>query len=140
MNPQSGTPSEHPTRRPTYRPKHRLVHNNEFRAVYNAKIKKPAGPIIVFALPNTLGHPRIGLSVGRRVGNAVKRNAVKRRLRDAFRHVASEWPTDQQGLDLVIVVRPHETRQASAYVGILESALARIRTTLNKQHSGDESR
>jgi len=124
MNPEPGT--QPPPRQPTYRPKHRLVHNAEFSAVYNAKLKKPAGPIIVFALPNKLGHPRLGLSVGKRVGNAVKRNAIKRRLRDAFRHIAAKWPADQQSLDLVIVVRPHDTRPAAAYVGLIESAIQRI--------------
>ncbi|MFI4871889.1 MAG: ribonuclease P protein component [Phycisphaerales bacterium JB061] len=133
MNPSPGTTPDQPARRPTYRPKHRLTHNNEFSAVYNAKLKKPAGPIIVFALPNTLGHPRLGLSVGRRVGNAVKRNAIKRRLRDAFRHIAAQWPANQQGLDLVIVVRPHDVRTASAYMGLVESAITRLNTTLSKQ-------
>ena len=137
MNPSPGTPPEsepEPTpRRPTYRPKHRLIHNAEFSAVYSAKLKKPAGPIVVFALPNMLGHPRLGLSVGRRAGNAVKRNAIKRRLRDAFRHIAAKWPADQAGLDLVIVVRPHDTRPASAYMGLMESAISRIQATIDKQ-------
>ncbi|PHQ81269.1 MAG: ribonuclease P protein component [Phycisphaera sp.] len=133
MNPSPGTPPESEPRRPTYRPKHRLIHNAEFSAVYSAKLKKPAGPIVVFALPNALGHPRLGLSVGRRVGNAVKRNAIKRRLRDAFRLIAADWPAGQTGLDLVIVVRPHDTRPASAYMGLMESAIGRIQATIDKQ-------
>ncbi len=99
-----------PTRRPTYRPKHRLTHAKEFSAIYSARLKKPAGPLVVFALPNTYGHPRLGLSVGRRVGNAVARNAIKRRLRDAFRHIAAAWPPARPGLDIVIVARPHTAR------------------------------
>jgi len=133
MNPSPGTLPEPTPRRPTYRRRHRLIHNAEFSAVYNAKLKKPAGPIVVFALPNTLGHPRLGLSVGRRVGNAVKRNAIKRRLRDAFRHIAAHWPAGQEGLDLVIVVRPHDTRPAAAYTGLIESATGRIQKTIDKQ-------
>ena len=40
----------------------------------------------VLARPNSLGHARLGLSVGARaVGNAVSRNRIKRLARDSFR-------------------------------------------------------
>ena len=44
----------------------------------------------------------MGLSVSRKVGVAVKRNAVRRRLREILRSVASGVPA---GLDLVVSVR-----------------------------------
>jgi ribonuclease P protein component len=52
------------------------------------------------ALPNELGVSRFGFTVGRRVGNAVARNKVKRRLREVARHsdVADGW-------DLVVLAR-----------------------------------
>ena len=50
--------------------------------------------------PNT---PRLGISVGRRVGGAVERNRVKRLLREAFWTVAPDLP---QGYDFVLVARP----------------------------------
>ena len=56
----------------------------------------------VHALPNSVGRPRLGLSVSRKVGVAVKRNAVRRRLREIFRSVAPGVPA---GLDLVVSVR-----------------------------------
>lgn len=124
-----GTPQGQPEpaqRREAFRPHHRLTKRDEFRAVYDANFKKPVGPIVVFALANPHGHPRLGLSVGRRVGNAVQRNAIKRRLRDAFRVVAARWPEGRGGLDLVLVVRPHERRTPADYVTLLEGAIARI--------------
>ena len=36
-------------------------------------------------LPGETGHARLGLSVGKRVGNSVRRNRIKRLLREAFR-------------------------------------------------------
>ena len=56
----------------------------------------------VHALPNSVGRPRLGLSVSRKVGVAVKRNAVRRRLREIFRSVAPGVPAC---LDLVVSVR-----------------------------------
>jgi ribonuclease P protein component len=47
--------------------------------------------------------PRLGVSVGRKVGGAVERNHVKRLLREAFWRAADELPA---GHDFVLVARP----------------------------------
>ena len=50
-----------------------------------------------------LGHgSRIGITVGRKVGNAVVRNRFKRRLREWFRATRHEFDTD---VDLVVIAR-----------------------------------
>lgn len=77
----------------------------------------------MLAIPNGLDRPRLGLSVGRRAGGAVRRNAIKRRLRDAFRHVAAAWPQARPMLDVVITVRAHEPLRAGRYQAMLEAAL-----------------
>jgi ribonuclease P protein component len=46
---------------------------------------------------------RLGISVGRRVGGAVQRNAVKRALREAFAALSRRLPADH---DYVLVARP----------------------------------
>lgn len=48
------------------------------------------------------GVPRLGVSVGRRVGAAVARNGVKRLLREAFWSLADSLPA---GHDYVVVAR-----------------------------------
>lgn len=55
------------------------------------------------AFPNELGTPRLGLSVSRKVGNAVTRNVVRRRLKEVFRAAIGEIPGS---LDLVVSARP----------------------------------
>ena len=49
------------------------------------------------------GDPRLGVSVGRKVGRAVKRNKVKRAIRESFWKLAPELP---DGHDFVVVARP----------------------------------
>ncbi|HED52895.1 MAG TPA: ribonuclease P protein component [Phycisphaerales bacterium] len=122
-----------PGGRPLYRRRHRLTHANEFRAVYAARLKQVRGPLVVFAMGNTLGHPRLGLSVGRRVGPAVVRNTIKRRIRAAFAELAARWPEDRPGLDLVVVVRPHEARPMPAYLEMITSAADRLAATAHKR-------
>jgi len=101
----------------------RLSRDLEYQAVYAAKARVFAGPLIVFARPNDLGHPRLGLAVGRRVGNAVVRNRIKRRLREAFRLSADDLPA---GYDLVIRVRPHEPLPLAEYQRLWASAWRKL--------------
>lgn len=65
----------------------------------------------VHAFPNEIGASRLGLSVSRKVGNAVTRNTVRRRLKEIFRSSPAEMP---EGLDLVVSARPAASRAAFA--------------------------
>lgn len=108
----------------TFRRRHRLTHARQFQAVYAGRCRKSAGPLTVLALPNELDHPRLGLSVGRRVGKAHVRVAAKRAVREAFRHVQHELPAWRDGeragrYDYVVQVRPHRPLSAQAYQDLL---------------------
>ncbi len=48
----------------------------------------------VHLLPNALGSTRLGLSVSKKVGGAVKRNKVRRRLKEIFRSSMKNLPDD----------------------------------------------
>lgn len=84
---------------------HRLRKPGEFRAVYDLNTRKRVGPFTVLGRANGLTHPRLGLSVGRRVGHAVRRHRVKRLLREAFRLEQHDLPA---GVDLVVVAYAHD--------------------------------
>lgn len=116
-------PDERPVR--GYRfPHHlRLRNRSEFEAVYESGRRRFAGPLVVHALPNGLDHLRLGLSVPRRVGNAVRRNRIKRRLRESFRLMQHDLPG---GYDLVINVRPHEPLPLAEYQRVLVKAARQL--------------
>lgn len=107
-------------RRHTCPKTHRLGGRLQFAAVFDAKVRESRGPLTAYALPNDLSHPRLGISIGRRVGTAPKRNRIKRLLRESFRLMQHDFP---RGYDLVIVVRPHPPLMLADYQRLM-SALA----------------
>jgi ribonuclease P protein component len=57
----------------------------------------------VFVLQRCHGEPRLGITVSRKVGSAVTRNLLKRRIREVFRRHPSR---DRLGHDLVLIAKP----------------------------------
>lgn len=113
-----------------FRRRHRLTQAREFAAVFEARVRKHAGPLTVFALPNGLPHARLGLSVGRRVGNAVVRHRLKRRLREAFRLHQQDLAG---GLDYVIASRAHDPLGTDGYAALLMDAARRLEREWRKR-------
>jgi ribonuclease P protein component len=101
----------------------RLNSPARFKQLYADGNAVARGPIKLFAMPNELKHPRLGISIGRRVGTAPRRNRIKRLLREAFRLMQHDWPS---GYDLVIVVRPHEPLLLADYQRALSGAMVKL--------------
>ncbi len=107
----------------------RLLRPAEFARVYDRRQSAAAGPIVLYAAARSpaVGPPRLGLSVSRRVGNAVVRNSWKRRLREAFRAVRSDLPA---GSDMIIVVRsstpPGGAEAAGRLAGLMVDLARRV--------------
>ena len=76
--------------------------------------------LVVHVLANGLDHDRYGISTGRRLGGAVERNRVRRRVRQILRDI-DHGPAP--GSDILVVARP---ASAGASYGELRSALERL--------------
>jgi ribonuclease P protein component len=88
-----------------FRPHEHLRRPADFRRVYDRRRSASDDWLIVYACPNGLPYLRLGLSVSRKAGNAVRRNRLRRLYREAFRLTRHEMPT---GLDLVLIPRKPE--------------------------------
>lgn len=93
------TSSPHPNAFPK---RCRLRLRRDFDCVFRRKCSVANGRLVIYLNRNDLGVTRLGLSVGRRFGNAVRRNRVKRLLREAFRLTRAELAT---GVDLICIPR-----------------------------------
>ena len=114
---------------------HHLRLPREFEAVYSARVRESRGPLTVYSLPNDLGHPRLGMSVSRKVGTAVRRNRIRRLLRESFRLMQYDLP---RGYDWVVVVRPHEPLLLADYQRLMAAMLTRLHRTWEKKAEARE--
>jgi ribonuclease P protein component len=69
---------------------------------------------------NDLDHNRYGIATGRKLGKAVERNRVRRRVRDILRRIDG---TIESGRDILVVARPDS---ASASFAELAAALGKL--------------
>lgn len=82
--------------------------------------------LVLYVAPNDLQQTRVGITVSGRVGKAVIRNRVRRRLREAL---SARLPRLQTGQDVLVIARPASAQATWADLGqALDTLLTRADT------------
>ncbi len=110
----------------------RLKKQGEFERVYRSDFYAADQVLVIRGVRNQKDHCRLGLSVSRKVGNAVVRNRWKRLIRETFRKLKNELPP---GIDLV--VRPR--KGAKCEHRLIDKSLPKLVRALDKRMSRVES-
>lgn len=105
----------------------RLRSPSDFRQVYGRGVSAAGDCLVIYVWLSGRPGQRLGISVNRRVGQAVTRNLVKRRLREVFRSLAD---LVSAGADVVIVAR---TAAAKADYHKMEIEMRNLLKSINSR-------
>ena len=107
-----------------------IKHNYEFRRIYSSGKSTASGLIAVYCRRGRKGQSQLGITVGTKVGKAVIRNKVRRRLREIYR---LHEPTISRGFDIVVVAR---VKSRYATYAQLEADFIRLMDKLGLREEG----
>jgi ribonuclease P protein component len=85
-----------------FRKEDKIRKRGDFQRVFKEGAKYQTPYFRISISPNGLSHCRLGITTGKKVGSAVQRNLLKRRLREFFRLNKSRFPGSS---DLVITAK-----------------------------------
>jgi ribonuclease P protein component len=106
----------------------RIKNSRDFASIYEKRIRASDGNLLIFAAPNASRHARFGVSVSRKLGSAVRRAALKRLVREAFRLSQYELPS---GVDLILI--PQRAAAETAGLEDYRRSLVKLATRLAQQ-------
>jgi ribonuclease P protein component len=82
----------------------RLRRRADYLRCYRTGRRRHGALAILYFVPNQIGHPRIGITASRKVGNAVLRHRLKRRIKEIYRRWIDRGKLPS--LDLVVHLKP----------------------------------
>jgi ribonuclease P protein component len=114
----------------------RLLKPADFRRVLEARRMVSDQCLRMSGIANGLAHPRLGLTVSRKVGASVVRNRWKRVLREAFRLTQHELPP----LDLICIPRSDKCPGLRQLVESLPALARRLEKQLRRNGTSRDDR
>jgi ribonuclease P protein component len=90
-----------------------LRNNFEFKRMYYKGKSAVTPNVAVYCMKNRGNINRLGLTVGSKLGNAVARNKIRRRMREVYRLLENNITA---GYDVVIVARGRSTASEYRYI------------------------
>jgi ribonuclease P protein component len=119
------------------RPKDERVRTrSEFTRILGEGQRLPGRFVTAFWLAGEAGAPsvnRVGVAAGKRLGNAVVRNLLKRRLREAYRR--NKWVLPCRGISVILVAKRRMIGRSSEEVAADVTALLRDVASCSKSPS-----
>ena len=87
--------------------------NRDFRRLYSRGKSCVGAYVVLYAQKNRLGESRLGLTVSKSTGKAVKRNRLKRLMREGYRLIESKL---EPGYDFILVARTRAIGKTQAQI------------------------
>ena len=104
--------------------KHRLHKSSDFRRVFSKGKRASSQSFVLYSLPNQLDFPRLGIQVKAKIGNAARRNYIKRIVREVFRKKKKEF---RRSVDLIFIAEKQmAAKKYSEFKLEFESALEKF--------------
>ena len=110
-----------------------LKENREFSYLYKRGKCIPADSIVLYYKKNNLGYNRLGITCTKKIGKAVVRNKVRRRIRESYREIEERLIGGTY--DFIIVAR---MKAASSEYKNISSALRYLCNKASLFSSKDE--
>ena len=108
----------------------------DFARIFAMRCSASNGLLVIYVAGNGLRWSRLGVSVSRRLGNAVMRHSITRRIREAFRLQKELLPI---GLDIVCVAKAPACDRTNDVSASLRVLAAKAAQKLAKRNSCDSS-
>jgi len=106
---------------------HHLCTRADFDRVFEQGARVGSRRLLAFVCANAVGHPRIGFATSRKLGNAVRRNRIRRVMREAYR-------LNQQMLSAGVDVAFLPKRDWSDYrLGVVERSMQSVLRKINER-------
>lgn len=112
-----------------FRPREHLRKRNDFRRVFDLRRSVSDDWLIIYGCPNGLPFNRVGFTVSRKFGSAVRRNRLRRLYREAYRLSRAQLPT---GMDLVLLPRSTQTPKLSTLMQSLRRLVPDLARKLSR--------